>query len=216
MKRIAICLALSTLPSCGGDAAETTAVAAAGSGESHQDVLADPQTGSLLDEPTSAEAAAAVGIDGADNADGHATTDSGPSRHGAVELHPGFMPDPVTTQGEAGGTIHASTLHRDCTGWIEEVPNHVLVTTGAMAELRVLAHSEEDITIVMRTPDGSYICNDDAPGVRGTDPMVRTELPSGEHEIWVGAHREGEHPGYRLGFSELPNVMPANLIVERP
>ncbi len=65
-------------------------------------------------------------------------------------------------------------------------------------------------------PDGSFVCNDDAEGTRGTDPMVRAEMPSGEHQIWVGANREGEHPSYRLGFSELPNVMPASLIIEPP
>lgn len=218
MKRIAICLALSTLPSCGGEATDTSAAVAAGSGESHENSGADPQEGSHADEndePTNAEAAAAVAGEAAAEAD-FATTDSGPSRHGALELHPGFMPDPVITEGLAGGTQHARTLNESCTGWVEDVPNHVLVTTGAMAELRVVAHAEEDITLVIRRPDGSFVCNDDAEGTRGTDPMVRAEMPSGEHQIWVGANREGEHPSYRLGFSELPNVMPASLIVEPP
>ena len=218
MKRIAICLALSTLPSCGGDATDTSTAVATGSGESHEHADFDPQVGSHLDEndePTNAEAAAAVAGVTAEGAD-FATTDSGPARHGSVELHPGFMPDPVITEGLAGGNVHARTMNPACTGWVEEVPNHVLVTTGAMAELRVVAHSEEDVTLVVRRPDGSFVCNDDAEGTRGTDPMVRAEMPSGEHQIWVGANREGEHPSYRLGFSELPNVMPSNLIVETP
>jgi hypothetical protein len=165
------------------------------------------------EEPTNAEAAAAVA--GAVAAEANfATTDSGPSRHGALELHPGFMPDPVITEGLAGGELHARTLSENCTGWVDAVPNHVLVTTGAMAELRVFAHAVEDITLVIRRPDGSFVCNDDAEGVRGTDPMVRAEMPSGEHQIWVGANRQEEHPSYRLGFSELPNVMPASLIIE--
>ena len=218
MKRIAICLALSTLPSCGGEATDTSTAVATGSGESHENTGRDPQFGSRPDdndEPTNAEAAAAVaGVVGA--GDNFATTDSGPSRHGAVELHPGFMPDPVITEGTAGGTLHARTLSPDCTGWVDEVPNHVLVTTGAMAELRVIAHAAEDITLVIRRPDGSFVCNDDAEGTRGTDPMVRAEMPSGEHQIWVGANRAEEQPVYRLGFSELPNVVPSSLIVELP
>ena len=158
--------------------------------------------------------AAVAGV--VDDSANFATTDSGPSRFGALELHPGFMPDPVTTEGLAGGAVHARAMDAACTGWVDEVPNHVLVTTGAMAELRVLAHSTDDITLVIRRPDGSFVCNDDAEGTRGTDPMVRAEMPSGEHQIWVGANREGESPSYRLGFSELPNVVPASLIVEAP
>mgnify|MGYP000216888359 FL=1 len=169
MKRIAICLALSTLPSCGGEATDTSAAVAAGSGESHENTGDDLQEGSHVDEndePTNAEAAAAVAGERAGESD-FATTDSGPSRHGAIELHPGFMPDPVILEGLAGGTLHARTLNETCGGWVDEVPNHVLVTTGAMAELRMFAHAEEDITLVIRRPDGSFVCNDDAEGTRG-------------------------------------------------
>ena len=61
MKRIAICLALSTLPSCGGEATDTSAAVAAGSGESHENTGDDLQEGSHVDEndePTNAEAVA--------------------------------------------------------------------------------------------------------------------------------------------------------------
>ena len=50
MKRIAICLALSTLPSCGGEATDTSTAVATGSGESHENSGSDPQFGSHVDE----------------------------------------------------------------------------------------------------------------------------------------------------------------------
>jgi hypothetical protein len=99
------------------------------------------------------------------------------------------------------GEVEARTIHRACRGWIAETPDYLLEASTAFFKLYVLARSPEDIVLVVRTPDGRVLCNDDRGGT--TDPMVRTSLPIGATQVWVGVKGEGRQADYRLGFSEV-------------
>ena len=117
-------------------------------------------------------------------------------------LGAGFVPDPHLERGTAGGPEDAHALHPGCTGWIGEAPSHRLRAPVAFTSLRLLAHAREDISLVVKKPDESFVCNDDAPGA-GSDPEIEGFFPAGDYSIWVGAAREGARPAYVLGITEL-------------
>jgi len=124
-----------------------------------------------------------------------------PSRFGTVPLHAGFSPDPRVVAGEALGEVKAKSVHRKCRGWIATTPDYLLDADTAFFQLYVLGRSASDVTLVVRRPDGSVLCNDNRSGTK--DPMVRGNFPSGTTQVWVGVQEEGETASYRLGFSEV-------------
>ncbi len=124
-----------------------------------------------------------------------------PSRFGVVHLHAGFNPDPRVVEGTALGEVPARSIHRRCRGWITEIPDYVLAADTAFLRLHLLGRSREDVSLVVRKPDGSVVCNDDRNGTR--DPMIRSDFPIGSTQIWVGVPEEGATALYRIGFSEV-------------
>lgn len=134
----------------------------------------------------------------------------GSSGGDAISLSPGFTPDPTTATGTAGGPQSASELSSSCNGGnIANNPNHTLTAGGTFPNLRIMARSDGDTTIVVRKPDGSYECNDDSDGL---NPMVTlTNAPAGEYRIWVGTFQDDASPSYTLGISELPTTTPSSL-----
>jgi hypothetical protein len=124
-----------------------------------------------------------------------------PSRFGAVHLHAGFNPDPRVVDGTAIGEVPASSIHRKCKGWVTEKPDYVLAADTAFLRLHVLGRSREDVSLVVRKPDGSVLCNDNRNGTR--DPMVRSQFPIGSSQVWVGVREKGVTALYSLGFSEV-------------
>jgi len=123
-----------------------------------------------------------------------------PSRFGVVPLHAGFTPDPRVVGGVSSGEIPASSIHRKCRGWISEAPDYLLDCETAFLELNVFARSRQDVLLVVRTPDGTILCNDNRKGTR--DPLIRGSFPLGNTQVWVGIQEQGATASYRLGFSE--------------
>lgn len=123
------------------------------------------------------------------------------SRFGVVHLHAGFNPDPRVVEGTALGEVPARSIHRRCKGWIAESPDYLLATDTAFLRLHVLGRSRDDVSLVIRKPDGKVVCNDDRNGTR--DPMVRSDFPIGSTQIWVGVPTQGATALYRIGFSEV-------------
>jgi hypothetical protein len=124
-----------------------------------------------------------------------------PSRFGEVPLHAGFSPDPRVVAGEALGEVRAKSIHRKCRGWIAKTPDYLLDADTAFFQLYVLARSRGDVTLVVRKPDGSVLCNDNRQGTK--DPMLRSDFPIGTTQVWVGVKEQGKSLAYRLGFSEV-------------
>lgn len=132
----------------------------------------------------------------------------GDANFGAVTLAPGFVPDPSVHNGTSGGAVSASSVNPSCAGYVSARPDHLFNATGAFANLRVLVNSTSDTTLVVRRPDGTFMCNDDADG---TNPAVAGAFPPGQYRIWVGSYQQGQNAAYRLGFTELPSVTAAQL-----
>lgn len=125
-----------------------------------------------------------------------------------IRLDNGFVPDPHVAEGSVVGTVDAATTAEECSGWITTEPSHVLEALGTFAELRVLAHADDDATLMVETPAGERWCSDDA---EDAPPIVVKPFPAGTYRIWVGAPEPEVEMPYVLGISELPTVNAASL-----
>ena len=130
-----------------------------------------------------------------------------PGRHGAVTLQAGFPDDPRTFAVQAGGAMAADRLGGNyCAGFVTQQPTFVLTyeDAGDIFDLMLSAASEVDTTMVVRTPSGDVLCDDDG-GASGFNPGITVEGPaSGRYEIWVGTFAPGAgYPAAALHISEL-------------
>ncbi len=124
-----------------------------------------------------------------------------------VNLTSGFLPDPHTATGTAGGSLMANTMDPSCRGNVPAVPQHTLMLGSDFSNLRILVNSAGDPTLVIRGPDGVYRCNDDHNGLQ---PEVSGQFPQGTYQIWVGVFAGMGEP-YTIGFTELSSVTTSSL-----
>jgi hypothetical protein len=93
----------------------------------------------------------------------------------------------TTTRVMSGGPVSASDLGDDCAGHISEAPTTRVDYSGGGARLRLVASSQSDVSLVVRSPEGEWLCNDDAP-YGDFDPFLEIEAPvAGHYDVWVGA-----------------------------
>lgn len=112
--------------------------------------------------------------------------------HAAVDLQAGFLLDPYLLRVVGGGTIEAATLSDSCTGYVKESADVVLNWSGDSDLLHLLVYSDGDPVLVVRTPDGEVVCNDDASD-EVIDPFVTLGDPvAGAYELYVGSYRADE------------------------
>lgn len=107
---------------------------------------------------------------------------------GSVALSGGFNPDPYQMPITAGGSLDASVLGGACVGHIATAPDFSLNYTAGTYPLFITANSSSDTTLVVNTPQGDWVCDDDG-AVSGSDPLVTFRKPqSGRYDIWVGTY----------------------------
>ena len=101
-------------------------------------------------------------------------------------------------------------MSSDCNGYVSTNPSHVMTLGAAFPHLRVMVHAAggADTTLMVRRPDGTFLCNDDSEGL---DPMVEGEFPAGEYGIFVGSYTGEDHPDYTLGVSAGTTATPSTL-----
>ena len=111
--------------------------------------------------------------------------------YGNVRLASGFQPDPYNVNVVAGGQINSgAALGAACPGFIANNPDFDLYWTagGAGLPLVISANSNTDTTLVVRTPSGEWLCEDDG-GFNGLNPGLRIDnAQSGLYDIWVGIY----------------------------
>ena len=126
--------------------------------------------------------------------------------YGQTSLRAGFEPDPYTVSVLGGGPIDATDVNADCNGgYIAQRASFTLRYTANTTEypnLYIGATSDADTTIVVRTPNGQWVCNDDS---NSLNPMVTIEQPrNGRYQIWVGRFgTENENAQATLYISEV-------------
>ncbi len=107
--------------------------------------------------------------------------------YGDVSLDAGFMPDPHTVSLRAGGSLEVDV--GSCTyGYVANAPDvDFYYDANDTAQLYIYVESDDDTTLLINRPDGSWMCDDD--GHEGLNPLVHLEKPSsGLYNIWVGTY----------------------------
>lgn len=125
--------------------------------------------------------------------------------YGQTQLRAGFEPDPFNISVLGGGAIDMGDINADCNGFVAQRASFTLRYTANVADFPTLyigATSDADTTIAVRTPNGQWVCNDDASGL---NPMVAIEQPrTGRYQIWVGRYgTENENAQAQLFVSEI-------------
>lgn len=118
------------------------------------------------------------------------------SNYGTSELS-GVAPEsaPLRVPLTSGGNlaIGAMNLGPGCVGHAMALPDYILryAAPGGLLRFYVRANGG-DATLVVHTPDGRWLCDDDSG--RGSDPMIDLETPpAGSYDIWVGSYRADQH-----------------------
>jgi hypothetical protein len=101
------------------------------------------------------------------------------------------------------GGAPASDLDWSCAGSIDPTRPDAVIRLDTDAEaLHLRASSQFDTTLVVRTPDGALLCDDDT---FGFDPAVSERpAPAGDYAVWVGVWSgpSGGAATLDAGFSE--------------
>ncbi len=130
---------------------------------------------------------------------------------GTVSLQAGFIQDPHIVGLLSGGAVPAREINGELRGFIAAVPDVTLHWHGSTENLRVFFNAEEgnqDTTLVIHTPDGRWIGNDDA--FDGTlNPMLELSgYGEGRYAIWGGSYTFGEEIRGSLIITERSDLKP--------
>lgn len=99
----------------------------------------------------------------------------------------GNAPRPRPVRLKAGGdTLLRGELGEECIGHIDaRQPDLVLTWGGGTPDILIRAESDDDTVLVVKGPDGRWLCNDDGNGA-GFDPELHITRPQrGRYAIWV-------------------------------
>ena len=118
--------------------------------------------------------------------------------YGVLDLQAGLTPDPNVSQITAGGSVDVSYLGGNCVGHAGQVPDLRLNWSGTSERLSIFFTPDEgqdDTSLVVNLPDGSWICDDDSGSLLA--PLIVFDSPSqGQYDVWVGSYsREEFIPG---------------------
>jgi hypothetical protein len=97
---------------------------------------------------------------------------------------------PVVKDFTATGVLPAVELQTGdtlCGGLVNVAPVYAFDWTGASKPLTLFAEANGDTTLLVRTPDGSFLCADDADSTRNLNPSLAISEPgAGRYLVWVG------------------------------
>lgn len=96
----------------------------------------------------------------------------------------------VVAGGEVEAAERAGTDAPDCKGFTASAPDARLVWSGPGAGVRLSAVSNADTTLIVRGPDGRWLCDDDSG--EDANPSISLTAEEGLYEIWVGTYSQGE------------------------
>lgn len=129
-----------------------------------------------------------------------------PSRypaHGTDYLRSGFTRDPQVYYVRAGGTANAAHIGEPCVGFSTIEPSVTISFSNTTKfPLYFSAEDYQDLTLVVRAPDGRYYCDDDSGGDRNPVVMFRQPV-DGNYQVWLGTYERGASAYTELYVSEL-------------
>ena len=127
---------------------------------------------------------------------------------GTVELESGFAPAPRAIDVAAGGSVAAADAEVDCPGYVDAAPSVALDYDAGSQPLYLFVRSSTDTVLLVRAPDGTWLCNDDDDGVNAG--LMIDRPAGGRYAVWVGTFsEEGGAAPATLYVSETLNEDPA-------
>jgi hypothetical protein len=133
-----------------------------------------------------------------------------------VELKAGL--EKIVTELTGDGEHAAFDIPLDgviCNGYISEEPDYVFDWEGEAEALRVFYEADGDATLLVVTPDGSVVCNDDHASGENLNPLVSIPTPAeGQYSVFVGHINPDEAVSGNLTVTELVELVPELLAPE--
>ncbi len=116
-----------------------------------------------------------------------------PPQDGAATFQPGVTGDPDLINVAMEGSIDAAYVGGGCGGTVSAAPQLRIDFVGPSTTglLRFYFDGTGDPTLLVRTPDGQWLCNDDS--YNGSDPTVDITDPAAlagnsSYLVWVGSY----------------------------
>jgi hypothetical protein len=115
-----------------------------------------------------------------------------PPDHSGIALGAGFAPDPLPAPSMlAGGNLDLAALSmgQECRGYVTAQPDFRVNIIFPFDFLRFIFVSDSllnDTMMVIREPDGTYVCSEDSFDVNNPSLDFRA-MATGEYNIWLGA-----------------------------
>jgi hypothetical protein len=139
-----------------------------------------------------------------------------------VPISAGFQPDPLRVPALVigGGLIDSNLLGVGgaCSGFISEAPDVRITLDVPIPYLRLIFIADtvtSDTTLLVRAPDGTVYCNNNAFGL--LNPLVDVlEAPPGDYTVWVGGFVQGEPVYGALHLTSNENVRPGSTGILAP
>ncbi len=124
---------------------------------------------------------------------------------GTLRLSGGFSDDPRTEVVRAGGADANPVTGEGCVGFLNAAaPDLNVAYTASTYDLTFSAASETDASLVVRTPDGRWLCDDDGADVGLNPTLTVAGAPSGTYHLWVATYQAtDERPRTVVGVSEI-------------
>lgn len=157
----------------------------AGRGEVAAQSATPTPAAAAAEEVESTEATDSAAADGEDTD----ASDAAPlSAYISLDLAAGFPLDPFLVSVNGGGDVDASAFGAGCTGFVNDAPTVSLDWEGEADFVEAFFYSHSDPVLVVQTPDGEYLCSDDANDLL-LDPVIELANPAnGRYNIWVGSY----------------------------
>ena len=106
--------------------------------------------------------------------------------YGWVKLRSGFISDPFAVEVDSGGEI--KTNLGGVTTFVDNAPDFRVKYKAGALPLIFKVKCTADTTLLINTPDGKWVADDDSDG--GVNPRVVIRNPkSGTYDIWVGSYK---------------------------
>jgi hypothetical protein len=106
-----------------------------------------------------------------------------------ISINPeaGFPLDPFIISLQAGGPVDATTLAKECKGYVTKSPTVSVDYKGKADMLKVFFYSDGDPILIVQTPGGKVFCNDNTNAVLLDPTVMLTNPGQGRYYIWVGS-----------------------------
>ncbi len=118
---------------------------------------------------------------------------------------------PLTKRVTADGDIPAFEFNIEgqiCNGFIKGTPDLAFDWKEKTDQLRVFFEGDADSTLLVVTPDGQVLCNDDA-SAENINPLITIQAPgSGRYAVFVGRVHTDDPVKGKLTVTDIPDAEP--------